>query len=156
MKVILRADVDNLGRLGEVVKVKPGYGRNYLLPKGLAMPATEGNLKVFEQERRKLEERMETVRAKSRGEAERIEAAEVVISVRVGENNKLYGSVTTANIAESLEQQGIEVDRRKILLEEPIKELGEYQVEVKLHPDVRAQLKVSVVKYASEEEQEEE
>lgn len=154
MKVILRADVDNLGRLGQVVKVKPGYGRNYLLPKGLAMPATEGNMKVFEQERRKLEQRMDSIRAQSRNEAERIEAAEVVISVRVGENNKLYGSVTTLNIAEALEGQGIEIDRRKIQLDEPIKELGDHEVEVKLHPDVRATLKVSVVKYASEEDQE--
>jgi large subunit ribosomal protein L9 len=144
--VILRADVDNLGRLGDQVSVKPGYARNYLLPQGLAMPATQSNLKVFEQERRKLEAKMDAMRAEARSLAEKIEAEPVAIEVRVGEGDKLYGSVTSPQIAEALAQKDIEIDRRKIVLEEPIRALGEYEIPVKLHPDVTANLVVYVHK----------
>ena len=119
MKIILRADVENLGRLGDVVTVKAGYGRNYLLPQGLAMLVTPGNLKAFELERK--------------------------IVMRVGDNDKLYGSVTTAIIGDALTAQGIEVDRRRILLDHPIRTLGDHPVRVRLHADVIASLTVKVV-----------
>jgi large subunit ribosomal protein L9 len=147
MKVILRADVDNLGRLGEIVAVRPGYGRNYLLPQGLASMATPGNLKVFEQERRKLQAQNDAVRAEAAGLAGKIEAAKVVIEVRVGDGDKLYGSVTSPQIAAILAEQGVDVDRRKIQLDDGIRTLGEYIVDVKLHPEVVAKLTVNVVKF---------
>ena len=146
MKVILRADVDNLGRLGEIVAVKPGYGRNYLLPQGFASLATPGNLKVFEQERRKLQAKNDAIRSEAAGLAGKIETAKVVIEVRVGDGDKLYGSVTSSQIATILEEQGVVVDRRKIQLEDGIRSLGEYVIEVKLHPEVVAKLTVKVVK----------
>ncbi len=148
MKIILRADVDHLGRLGETVTVKPGYGRNYLIPKGLAMPATESNLRVFAQERAKLQSAMDSVRAKAMTLGEKIAAAELSIPMRVGEGDKLYGSVTNVILAEALAQAiGESVDRRKIVLEEPIRALGEYTVSVKLHQDVAVEFKVAVVRH---------
>lgn len=151
MQIILRADVDNLGRLGDVVKVKPGYGRNYLLPKGLAMQATKSNMNIFERERKKLEARMEKIRQAAQSLADRLNETHVVIPVRVGENEKLYGSVTTTNIGDALNEMGIEIDRRKIVLENPIRALGDYDVEVKLHHDVKSVIKVSVVKHGAEQ-----
>ena len=145
MKIILRADVENLGALGDVVDVRPGYGRNYLLPQGIAMLVTAGNLKVFELERRKLEAKMAEVRSKAASLGERLTAAPVIITMRVGENDKLYGSVTTAMIADNLAEQGLEVDRRRILLDGPIRSLGDHSVRVRLHADMIAELKVSVV-----------
>lgn len=156
MQIILRADVDNLGRLGDVVKVKPGYGRNYLIPKGMAMPATKANKNIFERERKKLEVQMEKIRQAAQSQADRLNEAHVIIPVRVGENEKLYGSVTTTNIGEALSQMGIEVDRRKIVLENPIRSLGEFEVEVKLHHDVKCLVKVSVVKHGAVKEPEKE
>ena len=147
MKVILRADVDNLGRLGDIVAVRPGYGRNYLLPQGLASQATPGNLKVFEQERRKLQAMNDAIKAEASALAARIEAAKVVIEVRTGEGDKLYGSVTSAQIGAILTEQGVDVDRRKIQLDEGIRSLGEYIIDVKLHPEVVAKLTVNVVKF---------
>lgn len=145
MKLILRADVENLGRLGDVVKVRPGYGRNYLLPQGLAMLATESNLRVFEQERRKLQAKMDALRSEASSLADRINAAELSISMRVGDNDKLYGSVTTSMIAAELDKLGIEVDRHRILLDAPIRTLGEFNVRVRLHADVNAHLQLKVV-----------
>ena len=152
MKVILRADVDNLGRLGDIVAVRPGYGRNYLLPQGLASMATPGNLKVFEQERRKLQAMNDAVKAEAAALAAKIEAAKVVIEVRVGDGDKLYGSVTSSQIGAILEEQGVEVDRRKIQLEDGIRSLGEYVIDVKLHPEVVAKLTVNVVKHGRVEQ----
>lgn len=145
MKLILRADIENLGNLGDVVNVKPGYGRNFLLPQGLAMVASEANLKVFEQERRKLQAKMDALRAAAAGLCERLEGLELSIQMRVGENDKLYGSVTSALIAEALLAQGLEVDRRRILLDAPIRALGDYPVRVRLHADVIAHLTVKVI-----------
>ncbi|MDR3176183.1 MAG: 50S ribosomal protein L9 [Desulfovibrio sp.] len=155
MKVILRNDVENLGRLGDMVDVRPGYGRNFLLPKGHAMLATEANRKIFELERKKLEAKAAALRKEAAGLAEKIAAARLLIPMRVGDREKLYGSVTTALIAEALAGQGVEVDRRRILLDSPIRTLGEYTVRVRLHADVIAELALSVVAektaYAEEE-----
>lgn len=145
MKVILRADVENLGILGDVVTVKPGYGRNYLLPQGLAMLATEANMHTFELERKKLQARMDAQRAEARSLAEKIEALNIVIPMHVGENDKLYGSVTTTMIGDAILAQGVEVDRRRILLDAPIRALGDFEIRVRLHADVVANLQVKVI-----------
>ena len=145
MKIILRADVENLGRLGDVVTVKAGYGRNYLLPQGLAMLVTPGNLKAFELERKKLQARMDALRAAADDLAGKLEGLVLPIVMRVGDNDKLYGSVTTAIIGDALAAQGIEVDRRRILLDHPIRTLGDHPVRVRLHADVIASLTVKVV-----------
>ncbi len=145
MKLILRADVENLGNLGDIVTVKPGYGRNYLLPNGMAMLATDANLRAFELERKKLQALMDAQRAEARTVAEKIEALKIVIPMHVGENDKLYGSVTTTMIGDAIAAQGVEVDRRRILLDGPIRTLGDFDVRVRLHSDVVAQLVVKVV-----------
>lgn len=150
MKVLLRSDIDTLGRLGQIVKVKPGYARNYLLPKGLAMLVSDGNLKVFEAEKKKLQKKVDEVRFQAQELAGKIAACQLTIPVRVGEGDKLFGSVTVANIADAMLAQGVEVERKKILLDEPIRALGEYTVRVRLHPDVRSELKVTVVRHEAE------
>ncbi|MBQ7456312.1 MAG: 50S ribosomal protein L9 [Desulfovibrio sp.] len=156
MKLILRADVENLGQLGDVVVVKPGYGRNYLLPQGLAMIASPANLKTFELERKKLQARMDAQRAEAQSMQQRLEALEVVIPMHVGDNDKLYGSVTTSIIGDALAQLGAEVDRRRILLDAPIRTLGDHQVRIRLHANVIAMLTVTVVSdHVKEEEVEE-
>ncbi len=158
MKLILRADVDNLGLLGEVVNVKPGYGRNYLIPQGLAMLASEGNVKLFELERKKLQSRMDELRQAAMSLGEKVAAAVVEISMRAGEGDKLYGSVTRAAIADQLNtllgSDVEEIDRKKIMLEEPIRALGEYKITVRLHRDVQPELTVKVLKYGADYEQE--
>jgi large subunit ribosomal protein L9 len=145
MKIILRADVENLGRLGEVVVVRPGYGRNFLLPQGLAMLATKANLKIFELERKKLQKKMDALRSAAGDLAGRIAETSLSIVMRVGENDKLYGSVTSAMIAGELAARGIEVDRHRILLDAPVRTLGDFEVRVRLHADVTATLALKVV-----------
>ena len=145
MKIILRADVEKLGHLGDVVSVKNGYGRNYLIPQGLAMLATPGNLKVFELERKKLQAHMDALRAEASGLAAKLNGLVLTIAMRVGENDKLYGSVTTAVIGDALAVQGIEVNRRRILLDAPIRTLGEYTVRARLHSDVIPSFVVKIV-----------
>lgn len=154
MKLILRADVEALGSLGDIVTVKPGFGRNYLVPQGLAMPASEANLKQFELERKKLAAQADGLRAEATSLAEKIAAANVAIEVRVGEGERLYGSVTAAHIADALLAQGVEIDRRKIDMPDAIRALGEYEVEIRLHPDVRGVLKLRVVKHGQQSEAE--
>lgn len=144
MKVILRADVENLGTLGDVVSVKAGYGRNFLLPQGMAMVASPANLKVFELERKKLQAKMDALRATATDLCAKLEALDVVIKMRVGENDKLYGSVTSTLIADTLEALGVAVDRRRILLDAPIRTLGDHPVRVRLHADVMAKVLVKV------------
>lgn len=153
MKVILRADIEKLGRLGDVVTVKPGHGRNFLLPQELAMVASPANLKVFELERKKLQARMDALRAAAGDLRARLESLDVIIKMRVGENDKLYGSVTSALVGEALAAQGVDVDRRRILLDVPIRTLGEHPVRVRLHADVVANI---VVKVTSEDKRREE
>ena len=145
MKLILRADVENLGSLGDVVTVKAGYGRNYLLPQGLAMIASPANLKTFELERKKLQAKMDALRAEAQDLQTRLEALDVVIPMHVGDNDKLYGSVTTSIIGDALAALGTEVDRRRILLDAPIRTLGEHPVRVRLHASVIAMVKVKVI-----------
>ena len=154
MKVILRTDVENLGKLGDTVEVKPGYGRNYLLPQGYAMLATPANLKVFELERKKLQIKTEALRGAAASLADQIARTPVVIAMRVGDNDKLYGSVTSALIAEELLAKGVDVDRRRILLDSPIRALGEYTVRVRLHADVVAELVLTVVAERAHHEEE--
>jgi large subunit ribosomal protein L9 len=146
MEVILRDHVENLGRRGEIVKVADGYARNFLLPRKLALPATDANKKWVERERKIAEARDHEERGAAEAVATRLSALELTIARKTGENDQLYGSVTNADIAELLGAKGFEVDRRKILLPDPIKSLGENTVPVKLHRDVTAQVKVIVAK----------
>ena len=145
MEVILRDHVDNVGRRGEVVKVADGYARNYLLPRKLALVATPGNLKQVERERVKLDAKEAEEQGAAQHIATKMEGVEVVISRKVGETDALYGSVTSADIAEALGRKGFDIDKRKIGLREPIKKLGSLTVPVKLHREVVVQLPIKVV-----------
>jgi large subunit ribosomal protein L9 len=145
MEVILREHVDNLGRRGDVVKVAEGYARNYLLPRKLALAVNEANKRQIERERKVAEAKDAEERGQADAIAARLAEVEIEIPRRVGENQTLYGSVTTADIAHALVAKGFEIDKRKIQLKEPLKALGETTVPVKIHRDVTAQLKVSVV-----------
>jgi large subunit ribosomal protein L9 len=146
MEVILRDHVENLGRRGEIVKVADGYARNFLLPRKLALPATDANRKWVERERKIAEVRDAEERGAAEAIATRLTALDLTIARKVGENDQLYGSVTNADIAELLAKKGFDIDRRKILLPDPIKALGETKVPVKLHREVTAQLHVTVAK----------
>jgi large subunit ribosomal protein L9 len=150
MEVILREHVDNLGRRGEIVKVAAGYARNYLLPRRLALPATEGNKKHVERERRIMEAKEAQEKGQAEALAARLTSLEVSIARRVGETEQLYGSVTAVDIAEYLKAKGFEIDRRKLILPEPIKTLGDHQVPLKLHREVTVPLTVKVVKEGAE------
>ncbi|MDL2209235.1 50S ribosomal protein L9 [Desulfovibrio sp. OttesenSCG-928-O18] len=144
MQVILRADVENLGRLGDVVTVKAGYGRNYLLPQGMAMPASKANLKVFELERKKLQAEMDALRSAAGELGERIKKTDITIVMRVGENDKLYGSVTSGVIADALAEKGVEIDRRRVIIDAPIRTIGQFPVRVRLHADVVVEFNITV------------
>jgi large subunit ribosomal protein L9 len=145
MEIILREHVDNLGRRGEIVKVAAGYARNFLLPRKLALLATEGNKKHVERERAKFEAKEALERDAAQTVASKVSGVEIVITRRVGETEALYGSVTTADIAEALAAKGVEIDKRKLQLDEAIKRVGDFDVPVKLHRDVTATVKVRVV-----------
>ena len=144
MEVILREHVDNLGRRGELVKVADGYARNYLLPRKLALLATAGNKKVIEREKVKYDVKEAEEQGVAQAIADRLANVEIDISRKTGETDALFGSVTNADIAESLSAKGFDIDRRKIQLHEPIKKLGEFSVPLKLHRDVVVTLKVKV------------
>jgi len=145
VKVILLEDVEGLGTKGDLVEVAPGYGRNYLVPKGLAEVATKGNIKALEQRRQALLRRAERERAEARAVAERLAAHVVKISARAGETGRLFGSVTSSDVADAVKEQlGIELDRRRIDLEEPIKAAGEYQIPVRLASGVTGTIRVEV------------
>ncbi|HVE32808.1 MAG TPA: 50S ribosomal protein L9 [Gemmatimonadaceae bacterium] len=146
MEIILRQGVENLGKPGDVVNVKAGYARNYLLPHGLAYEATPGNLKRIQQERDRLEAAENERRAGAQGIAEKLEQVSLTFSARVGEEGKLFGSVTATDIAQQLESQGFHVEKRQIDLHEPIKALGVYRVPVRLHADVKPEIRVWVIK----------
>ena len=149
MKVILREDVYNLGKSGEMVQVKPGYGRNYLLPRKMAVLANEQNVRQLEHERAVISARQAKLKGSAEQQAKQLAAASVKIVRKVGEQDKLYGSVTALDIAEALAAQGLKVDRRHIHLPEPIKAVGTFEVEARLHHDVVAKIKVEVAGEAS-------
>jgi len=146
MEIILRQAVENLGKPGDVVKVKAGYARNYLLPHGLAYEATPGNLKRIQQERDRLNAAENERRTAAQTQAERLEQVSLTFSARVGEEGKLFGSVTPADIAQQLEAQGFHIEKRQIDLHEPIKALGVYRVPIRLHADVKPEVRVWVIK----------
>lgn len=145
MKLILTADVDRLGRMGALVDVADGYARNFLLPKKLATIATIKNVKSFEHEKRVIGDRIRKEKRTAEEAAEKIGALEIRIPAKVGEEGKLFGSISSKDIGEALTAKGIKIDKRKILLERPIKEAGIYQVPVKIQHDVTAQVKIEVV-----------
>ena len=145
MEVILREDVKSLVKAGDLVRVKPGYGRNYLLPSGLAYEATEGNKKRIAAETRARSTRAAAERTEAEGRAAQLGAVELTLKGKAGEEGKLFGSVTASDIAEALAARGFEVDRRRIELDQPIKSLGRHTVGVRLHADVRAEIRVDVV-----------
>lgn len=146
MRVILREDMDKLGTAGEVVSVRDGYGRNYLLPRGLAVPATEKDEARLEHERRAIAARNAKLMKTLQAQADRLNSVKINIARAVGEGDKLYGSVTNRDIVEALGEQGVAVDAKKLVLAEPIKALGLTEVPVKLGKDVSATLKVWIVK----------
>jgi large subunit ribosomal protein L9 len=145
MDVILREDVRSLGKAGEMVRVKPGYARNYLLPHGLAFEATEGNKKRIAAETRARGVRSQAERAEAEQVAARLGAVELTLTGKAGEEGKLFGSVTAQDIAEALAAKGHQVDRRRIELEHPIKTLGHHTVSIRVHPEVHAEVRVAVV-----------
>ncbi len=146
MEIILREDVQHVGKAGEVVKVKDGYARNYLLPKGLAYPATDGNKKRIAFETERLARQRATEKQTAEGEAAKLTGLTLTFPMKVGEEEKLYGSVTASDIQRRLEEQSIHVDKRKIDLAEPIRSLGEFRVGIKYHAEVRPEIVVVVVK----------
>jgi len=146
MKVILKENIETLGHIGDIVKVAPGYARNFLLPRGLATEATMRNAKALEHAKRQMEYKKNKVLEQAKHFAARIEGLSFVVSHQAGEEGKLFGSVTNMEITERLKAEGIEVDRKRVLLAEPIKHLGEFTVAIKIHPEVTANLKVNVTR----------
>jgi large subunit ribosomal protein L9 len=146
IRVVLQENVSNLGASGDVVRVRPGYARNYLLPRGLAAVATPGNLARIDEIKRHAAVRSERELAEAKETSERLSRVSVKIERAVGEENKMYGSVTARDIEEAYAAQGIEIDRKKLVLPDPIKQLGLTEVQVRLHPDVETRLRVEVVK----------
>ena len=145
MKVILTEDHDTLGLKGDVVDVKPGHGRNFLIPRQMAVIATPSSLKRYAEERRQASHKIEAARENAEKLAKRLEGIEVLIPVRTGEDDRIFGSVTTQQVADELAAQGIEVDRRKITLSEDVRTTGVYPATVRAHPEVSAEVKVRVV-----------
>jgi len=146
IEIILREDVQHLGKAGEVVKVKDGYARNFLLPQGLAYPASEANKKKIAFEAARIATQRAGEKAAAETEAARLADVRLTFEMKVGEEDKLYGSVTAADIQRKLEEAGLHVDKRKIDLPEPIRALGEFRVGLKIHPEVRPEITVTVVK----------
>jgi large subunit ribosomal protein L9 len=144
VKLILKEDVANLGLAGDLVSVKPGYARNYLLPEGKAIPATESRMRELEHHRRIIAENVEKERRTLEAERRKLEGVVLEVTANVGEEGKLFGSVTSAQVAELLAEKGFKVDRRKIALDEPIKEVGDHAVPIRLHRDLVAHVKVKV------------
>lgn len=145
MKVILKQDVATLGETGDIVNVKNGFGRNYLIPRGLAILATRSNVKVVEEIRRQSSHRLERLVNDAKELAKQLEKTDIVIPARVGEENRIFGTVTTQQVADVLEKKGLEIDRRKIEMHEEIRALGVYSATIKLHGDVTADVKIQVV-----------
>lgn len=152
MDVLLCEDVENLGQRGQVVRVRVGYGRNYLLPQKLAINATAGNRRMIEEQKRVLAKRENRERQSAQGESDKLNGLELRFARRVGEHGILFGSVTVLDIVEALKAQGYTVERRRVMLKEPIKEVGDYDVVIKLHREVTPTIKVLVRKEGAVEE----
>ena len=146
MELLLREDVEHLGLRGELVKVRPGYGRNFLLPRGLAVQATNANIKAISKQRDSLLKKVAADKSAAEAQAALIQSIKLEFVRKVGEHGVLYGSVTSMDIAESVSSKGFELDRKKIQLADPIKEIGEFEIPVKLHREVTANLKIVVKK----------
>ncbi len=146
MKIILRQDYDRLGNAGDIIEVKRGYANNYLIPKKIAYPAKPNFIKMVEEEKRQKLVRLNKEKKQAEQLAKKLETVSVTLAVSVGEGDKMFGSITNQDIAESLKSQGFDIDRKKIILEEPIKQLGIYSVPIKLHSEVEAKIKVWIVK----------
>ena len=146
MKVILREDVKNLGQMGEVVNVSDGYARNFLFPKKFAVEANTGNIKEFEHNKKVIKDRAAKLKESMKSIADKLSALSLTIPAKTGEDDKLFGSVTNMNVAEALASAGFEIDKKKIVMDEPIKRTGEYAVSIKLHPELSVEVKVQVVK----------
>ncbi|MDA8337751.1 MAG: 50S ribosomal protein L9, partial [Nitrospiraceae bacterium] len=142
MQVILKEDVKDLGHIGDLVNVKEGYARNFLIPKGLAVEANPKNLKALEHEKRKIQELVKKAKTAAEELASKVSGTTVTIKAKAGEEDKLFGSVTVMDIADALKKEGMDIDKKKIVMEEPIKRLGNYTVSVKIHSEVSAQLNV--------------
>jgi len=146
MKIILRQDYESLGATGDVVEVKPGYARNYLIPKNIAMPLSKGNLKIFEEERKQVEMQHLREQHSAEGLAAKLEKVSVTATVTVGEDDRIFGTVTNQNISDLLKDKGFDIDKKNITIDEPVKALGIYPVTVRLHPNVDTKIKLWVVK----------
>ncbi len=155
MKIILQKDMDELGFEGDIIDVARGYARNYLIPKGFAVEATLQNMKAFELKRKKIEARKLREKEDALKLKEKVESLEISLTKKAGEEGKLYGSVTNIDIASELEKEGIVVDRKKILLDKPIKNVGDFEVSIKLYPEVIANLRVKVLPEKEEKEKQE-
>jgi large subunit ribosomal protein L9 len=146
MKIILKEDIPSIGKRGDIVNVSDGYGRNYLIPKKLAFLATTNNIKAFENEKKNKEKKLLKVKKEALNLASKIESFSLTINVKVGEGDKLFGSVTSKDIEERLKKEGINIDKKDIILDEPIKALGVYSIPIRIHSEVHAKLKLWVVK----------
>ncbi len=145
MKVILKEDVKNLGKMGAIVNVAEGYARNYLVPKKLAVEAITENIKALEHQKKAIQEKAKKIKNSAQTLSEKISSLNLTIKAKAGEEDKLFGSITSMDIAAALKNEGIEIDKKKISLEEPIKRLGAYTVSVKVHQEIAAQLNITVV-----------
>jgi len=145
MEVVLREDIENLGHMGDVVKVKDGYARNYLLPRGLVVLANNKNLKALEHEQRMIGQRRERLTKEAQGISDKLAGVSLEFTAKVGEEGRLFGSVTTMDIEKALKEQGFEVERRRIVLDAPIKNVGDYEVPIRLRPEVMPSIKVKVM-----------
>ena len=145
MEVVLKEDIENLGHMGDVVKVKDGYARNYLLPRGLVVLANNKNLKALEHEQRMIGQRRERLTKEAQGISDKLAGVSLEFTAKVGEEGRLFGSVTTMDIEKALKEQGFEVERRRIVLDAPIKNVGDYEVPIRLRPEVMPSIKVKVV-----------
>jgi large subunit ribosomal protein L9 len=145
MQVILREDIDKLGKIGDLVKVADGYARNFLVPGKKAIEATPKNLNAMNHAKKMVSDRLRKLKKEATADADRIKSLSVTIKAKVGEEGKLFGSVTSMDIVEAMKAQGVVIDKRKLVLDEPIKRLGDFTITVKLHSDVTADFKVSVI-----------
>ncbi|OGS44793.1 MAG: 50S ribosomal protein L9 [Elusimicrobia bacterium RIFOXYD2_FULL_34_15] len=149
MKIILKQEVKGLGKVGDVKNVKDGFGRNFLLPQGLALEANERNLKIIEREKVKSLNTQKAEIEKAQEYAKKLSTVSITIPVEVGEENKIFGSVGAADISEAIKTEGFDVDKKSIILENPLKELGAFDISVKVHPEVTAKIKIWIVKKTS-------